>query len=114
MDGLTQLLGQLRHIIRGHVAKDQAELLTTVARSNIQRPAREFLNHRTDAAQREIAGLVTERIVVALEVIHIDHAYGDGAALAQRTEPYAPQMLVESATVQQPGQAVAREHLADE
>src|ERR1017187_2177549 len=114
LHGMAKPFGRVLHVRERQVVENYSELLSSIARCKIQGPACEILYRLGDAAQRNVPGLVTERVVVSLEVIDVDHEYRDGALIAQRMLPDTQQMFIEGATVHQSGKPVAGGELTNE
>lgn len=89
------------------IGKDDRELVATVARGEIARPARRLADDRSRLPEALVPGLVAIGIVELLEVIDIEHQQRQRRARADGAVPLAAQRGVEGAPVGQPGQAVA-------
>ena len=105
-DGQAQLLGQPLCGRRVHARQDQQEFFTAVSRCQIAGPLRARLQGFRNGNQTLIAGLVTVKIVVFLEIIDINHDQGQRLAFALAVRQFSVQRGVEVATVVQSGQRI--------
>ena len=59
-----------------------------------------------DRLQQQVAGIVAQRVVDALEVVEVEEQARDVVRVALRLRQHLPQLLVEQRPVRQPGQDV--------
>ncbi|XDJ49500.1 hypothetical protein ABRZ09_09590 [Castellaniella ginsengisoli] len=101
-DGLRQAPGPFG----GSIRQEHHEFLAAVAGHQIGRAGRHRGDHLRDAPQALVAGDVAVVIVVALEIVDVDHQYRQRGAVADCAVPVFPQPLVERQPVGDPRQGI--------
>jgi len=96
-----------RQVTAGH---DDGELLAAVAGDEVTASGR-APQRRGDEPQELVAGCVAVQVVVALEVVDIDHGEAERPALLRGQLPFLVQGLLEAPPVGQPGQRVGGRQL---
>src|SRR5882757_2396776 len=114
VNGFAQLIGQVSHAVGTEVEQRQHKLFTTVSRSDVEGTACKSLHNLRNAPQRLIARLVAIPVVVGLEVVDIDQQEREGTTIPQRLLPHAWEVIIERATVLEPGKAVTCNDLAQQ
>ena len=90
---------------------DAGEFFAAVARHQVAGPPQAGLDRAGHQAQRVVAQLVAIAVVVALEVINVEHQQADRGRTAHRAPPLEDELLVEAAPVVHTRQAVDENHL---
>ena len=110
-DPETERLAAIDGIFEADLRHHQGELLAAVAAGQVA-GAHVALHFERQVAQDQVAGLMPEGVVEALEVVHIQQHDDHRRLLATGTQQFAAQGLVEEAAVVQAGQSVHHRLLA--
>ena len=86
--------------------QQQRELFAAVARDDLARAPCLLRQHRGHGLQRNVALRVAKQIVVALEVVDVDHQQCQLGAMAVRALHLFGQAHIEAAAVGKAGQSV--------
>ncbi|MCY1447008.1 hypothetical protein D9M71_636090 [compost metagenome] len=111
-NGLQNFFGNLCSASAIGVGKQHRELLSTVSDGQIPRSLDRLLDRRPYGAQAIITGSVPIAVVVALEVIDIEHDQRQRGSLARSQANLFQQRSIQASTIAQARQAVGQRHLA--
>src|SRR5215472_1252590 len=106
LDRSLNLLAPAQRAGARRVRQHKNELLASETTGHVASPNRAF-QERRDFDEHEIARLVAERIVDALEVIEIHHDGREPGARAPGADQLAPQELAQEAPVVETGHRIA-------
>src|SRR5450432_2087071 len=96
------------------VATDQYrdDLLPAIAGHHVEGTApRRSADRGGHILQATIPGLVAIAVVVGLEVVDVDQQYRDRDVRDPGVLPQVPRLLLQSGTIEQPGEPVVHRHL---
>jgi len=103
---LADFFGAYGGLTERALGQDEGELFATVAAGDVL-GADAAEKGLANGGQGLIAGRVSEAVVIALEVVEIEHHHSEGAAFAPRGVQFAIEELLHVAAVVQPGEGVA-------
>src|SRR6185437_15073746 len=114
VNGVAQLFRDSVNTVGVQVEQRDDELLAAIPRSHVEGTAGKTLHHLSHPPQCAIACLMAVAVVVGLEVVDIDQQQRQAAMIAHRLLPHPREVLLESTSVLQTGESIARGHLSHE
>lgn len=105
-DGLTQTLSQCADLVEAGRGGHHGKFLPANASHELTGSAHMALQGVSHPLQTGIPGGMTELIVVAFEVINIDHQHRDAPTMALSPRPLLCEGLIKVPSVEQTGQRI--------